>query len=443
MRFTSMRKALALSLSLALLAALPALGETSYTTLPAPELMPQRVLLGWSEDPATTQTVTWRTGAPCAAAQAQVVRWSGLAKFSDDAATVQAVSAVTDLGRGEKAHTHEAVLRGLEPGTAYGYRVGDGTVWGEWHRFQTAAASPEPFRFLYFGDTQSEILSKTSRVIREGWRRAPDARFMVFAGDLVNHGYDDGLWNEWCAMVGFIGASLPSMATPGNHDVHRTDEDPEGASGVKPVWRAQFAAPLNGPEGLASQEETSYYLDFQGTRLISIDGNLFSDHREAAEAREKTHQWLEGVLKDNPNRWTMVVQHQPVYSTGGSRDNKEMRKALAPLYEKYGVDFVMQGHDHYYGRTHKVAGEKTADPAAKGPVYVVSVACPKMYEKNDRFDALMAITLGGTQLYQVIDVNNDRLRYESWSVGGELVDAFELAKDAAGATVYKDLAPGK
>lgn len=74
---------------------------------------------------------------------------------------------------------------------------------------------------------------------------------------------------------------------------------------------------------------------------------------------------------------------------------------------------------------------------------MVSVACPKMYEKNDRFDALMAITLGGTQLYQVIDVNNDRLRYESWSVGGELVDAFELAKDAAGATVYKDLAPGK
>ena len=77
-------------------------------------------------------------------------------------------------------------------------------------------------------------------------------------------------------------------------------------------------------------------------------------------------EWLKQTLSKNPNRWTIVVQHQPIYDVAKGREYDDMRKALAPLYEKYHVDLVLQGHDHAYARTHKVAKGKVVDPAAPG-----------------------------------------------------------------------------
>ena len=59
--------------------------------------------------------------------------------------------------------------------------------------------------------------------------------------------------------------------------------------------------------------------------------------------------------------------------------------AWLPLFEKYDVDLVVQGHDHAYGRGNLNANEQGlpegADAATShtGPVYLVSVAGPKMY----------------------------------------------------------------
>jgi len=45
-----------------------------------------------------------------------------------------------------------------------------------------------------------------------------------------------------------------------------------------------------------------------------------------------------------------------------------MQAALAPLYEKYHVDLVLQGHDHVYARTHKIAQDRIVDPSAPPPL---------------------------------------------------------------------------
>ena len=42
--------------------------------------------------------------------------------------------------------------------------------------------------------------------------------------------------------------------------------------------------------------------------------------------------------------------HYPIYSSKQGRDNVGLRNALQPLFEKYKVDLVLQGHDHTYGR---------------------------------------------------------------------------------------------
>ena len=62
-----------------------------------------------------------------------------------------------------------------------------------------------------------------SRAIRTAYATAPDSRFIIHAGDLLNEGYDDRLWGEWCDAMSFISATIPSLPVPGNHDLHRSD----------------------------------------------------------------------------------------------------------------------------------------------------------------------------------------------------------------------------
>ena len=163
-------------------------------------------------------------------------------KFEPSAATVRATFEKDDLGDGSSAAHYAARFEGLEPSTAYCYRVGDGQVWSEWNVFRTASAKPEPFRFLYVGDEQNSIKSLWSRSIRRAYAAAPDARFLVHAGDLVAEGYDDRLWGEWSDALSFISATVPSIPVPGNHDLHR----PAGRPGCQDVAgrRLAVAPPL-------------------------------------------------------------------------------------------------------------------------------------------------------------------------------------------------------
>jgi 3',5'-cyclic AMP phosphodiesterase CpdA len=114
-----------------------------------------------------------------------------------------------------------------------------------------------------------------------------------------------------------------------------------------------------------------------------------------------------------------------------------MRAALTPLYEKYHVDAVLQGHDHMYARTHKVAGGKVVDPSAPGVIYVISVSGPKMYEAQDMNTTLMAKVVQQKQFYQIVDVTPDRLSLTAYAIDGEIADRFELRKSGAG-SLYVD-----
>ena len=54
------------------------------------------------------------------------------------------------------------------------------------------------------------------------------------------------------------------------------------------------------------------------------------------------------------------------------------------LIDKYGVDLVLQGHDHTYARGY--ASNKAEETVVEdsGAVYAVSVSGPKMYESQDQ-----------------------------------------------------------
>lgn len=399
--------------------------------------IPSRIILTWAGDPARSQAVTWRTETPLPSPKAQLTRFTADPGFEKRATTVDGSAATDDLGEGRSAGHYAVNFQGLDPNTRYCYRVGDGQTWSEWNVFRTASDKPAPFRFLYVGDAQNSIKSMWSRTIRAAYATVPDARFIVHAGDLVEEGYDDRLWGEWCDAMGFVSAMVPSLPVVGNHDLHRPRGTPDSKSvlSASPLWRRHFLLPENGPD-IPELRSQSYYLDYQGVRFIVMDVNVFAntDFEAGAKKRvwDKQLEWLSRTLSKNPNRWTIVVQHQPIYDVAKGREYPDMRNALAPLYEKYHVDLVLQGHDHAYARSHKVAGGKVVDPAAPGVVYAISVSGPKMYVLEDTHRDLMATMIGDTQFFQSIEVSPDRIEFKAYSIDGIVRDNFELRKRGAG-----------
>ncbi|TBO40589.1 purple acid phosphatase family protein [Pedobacter kyonggii] len=379
--------------------------------------MPDRIILNWSADPATTQSVTWRTDSTIKKSMAQILIEDSSPKLDKPEAKVY--EAVTSSLKGkeyETANYHSVTFTSLLPDKIYTYRVGDGKNWSEWFQFRTGPAQTKAFSFIYLGDAQNDIRSKWSRVIRRAFASQGEARFIVHAGDLINRSNNDNEWGEWHFGGGFINGMIPSIPSSGNHEYFR---DEQKTLTLDPHWAAQYTLPQNGPEGL---KESVYYTDYSNVRIISLNSQMIVLDSNSLEIQAR---WLEDVLKNNPKEWTMVTYHHPIYSTAKGRDNKEFREIFKPLFDKYHVDLLIQGHDHTYSRGQNLPTGISGK--AGGPMYVVSVAGPKMY-KVDVNPKWMDIFAEDTQLFQIISVDHDVLTYTAYKASGEVFDAFKLKK---------------
>jgi hypothetical protein len=203
-------------------------------------------------------------------------------------------------------------------------------------------------------------------------------------------------------------------------------------------WRPQFTLPGNGPEGL---KETVYYLDHQGMRIVALNSEAARNNEESLT---KQTDWLERILQNarqrDDIRWLVATFHHPMFSSGEGRSNERLRKKWVPLFDKYNVDLVMQGHDHTYARGRRtqnlLQGINARSPVG-GTVYVNSVSGAKMYEiKADRWGRFKNIEMErgaeNTQLYQVVRVGRDTMKYRSYTATGEFYDAFDLVKHSGG-----------
>ncbi len=393
---------------------------------------PDRIVLTWTQDPSSSLSVAWRTDTTVTAAKAQIAPARAEPSFYTEARAVDAttVDLPSDRVEGEDvdAHYHSATFDDLGADSLYAYRVGDGARWSEWFHARTASAGSEPFSFIYFGDAQNNLHSHWSRAIRAAYSEAPDALFMIHAGDLVNNAHSNLEWGYWNEAGGWMQGMLPSLAVPGNHEYagYGDDDVPEHLS---IHWRPQFALPDNGPEGL---EETVYHLDVQGMRVIGLNTDIAK--ADSAMLRRQTD-WLQSTLRSTESRWVVVMMHHPLFASAEGRDNPDLREAWRPLFDRHRVDLVMQGHDHTYARGQSrnlTQGVNTRSPEG-GTVYVNSVSGAKMYSlREERWREYEGIELQrgaeNTQLFQVIRVAGDTLKYRSYTVTGELYDAFDLLK---------------
>lgn len=417
-----------------------AVAETP-TAASAPTVLPDRVTLNAMQDGSNGQVVTWRSAASVTAPQ---VQWSPDTSnpwgFTTKTAAATTQTLTSDLGYTHAFHT--ASITGLKPGTTYLYRVGGGGSWSAWMPFTTSDAAAKKTSLLAMGDIQTGIRDHWTRVANAAYRDRPDARALITVGDQVNTFNNDAQWDELFDAAGQVPSTMQWLPAVGNHEYRSTD-----SGELTPQYRAQFETPTNGPTDFPHFGETVYYADVDNVRVVTLNSYYRIPLDKADEQRWLNAQaaWLEGVLKNNPRHFTIVNMHYPVYSSSPDRANPELRATMEPIFEKYGVDLVLQGHDHAY-----VSGQRdaTKDPrrgaTATGPIYVTSSSSNRQYPVDysdwTKNGATPVTAYGSRSTYQLIDVEGRTLTYTAKDSTGQVMDQWSIEKRTGGFKVVKNVA---
>ena len=166
-------------------------------------------------------------------------------------------------------------------------------------------------------------------------------------------------------------------------------------------------------------------------KLFNMDGKLFYSFKAPKQdvrfiALESTYmepeqvKWLEDTLSSAREEWKIVFFHHPLYSSGLTHGSDErLRAVLEPLFLKYGVSLVLNGHDHFYERS----------KPQQGITYFVTGSGGKLREGDvRRGQAFSATIVDDTNVFVVIELEKDSLVFNSIATGGKVVDSGRLER---------------
>lgn len=376
---------------------------------------PDQIVLTWSDDPRTTQTIQWRTSIHVRGGSilyqrkrdAGVLRGRGSPKRSK--AKTELLTTLM-LINDPIEHRHTVTLRDLEPDTTYIYSVGNSDYWSEEAEFTTAPNAIKPFSFIYMGDAQNG-LDRWGTLMKNAFRLRPDAAFYIMAGDLVNRGADRDDWDSLFYNSSGIYDRRTLVPVIGNHECQ---------GGHPTLYLKQFTLMTNGPADI--EKERVYSFEYSNALFVVLDSNL---------AAETQTNWLAQTLANSKSTWKFVTYHHPAYSSATNRVNKGVRDLWTPISDKYHVDLALQGHDHAYLRTYPMFDKKKVEKSADGTTYIVATSGTKFYEQG-KFD-YTAVGMTNVATFQVLDIqiSGDRLLYRAYDADHKIRDEFVIEKKAA------------
>ncbi|HEY2854545.1 MAG TPA: Ig-like domain-containing protein, partial [Gemmatimonadaceae bacterium] len=263
------------------------------------------------------------------------------------AATSRLVTAATS-GLGFDYYQHTATLAGLTADTAYAYQplISDAPIAPE-TTFKTAPRSGSgAISFVALGDsgTGSPEQHQLSDLIG---RDSFD--FAMHVGDIV-YGRSDGTGDaSYAAYQSYLFdvddwlPLHPFVPVEGNHDSR-----PSNGNGQ--AYLDLFELPRNGASASFPDHAERYYsFDYGPVHFVALDTEFtFLDPTRQPEQLR----WLAADLASTAQPWTIAFLHRAPYSSGGEHGSSpDVRAAFGPLFERYGVDLVLAGHEHDYERT--------------------------------------------------------------------------------------------
>ncbi len=343
---------------------------------------PEQVHVQFGADAKSQVAVSWATPA---AVSGPLLRL-GTASGSYGLSVPAEVRTYTEALTGETVWTYHAHLDNLQPDTQYVYEVRNDGASPVAGMFRTGPAGrSRGFRFTSFGDQSVPAavgLGLGPWTPNAGYIvpavESLDPLFHLFNGDLCYANVSDAPVATWSSFFNnntSSAANRPWMPSAGNHE-NEVGNGPQGYMS----YETRFSLPSNGS---ADFQGNWYAFTVGSMRVISLnnddvclqDGGFSAFRRDHVPtyvsngdnpyingySSGQQKQWLEGELaaasQSGDIDWIVVCMHQVAMSSAHFNGaDLGIRQNWLPLFDAYGVDLVVAGHEHHFERTFPVRG---------------------------------------------------------------------------------------
>ena len=265
---------------------------------------------------------------------------------------------------------HEKELKDLKPGTANKYDVlGNGSPEGS-GSVTTFPVDPQPFRFIAYGDTRTRS-DVHQRVVNRVIAERP--LFVLQTGDLVSDGKKLPDWLTFLTINRELMRNTLYLPVLGNHE--------RGGNMFFSLFRG---SPNERYKAEKIGDVLFLMLDSEGSNL-TID----PDAPQKYFADEKA--WVEKTLNDNADvGFVFPYFHKPVISVMRKRQEeaKHQNELWGDIFERHGVQVVLQGHDHHYHHAYRGGTHYVTCAGGGAPLYDVDALQPETVKavKVEHFD---------------------------------------------------------
>ena len=333
-----------------------------------------------------------------------IIKWETIRPTEGKVTYSEDMSFNNEVIESSPVKIHEIKLDGLKPGTRYNYKVSYDNSSLESASFTTAPVpGTQNWRMVAYGDNRT-YPETHRRIVTQILKLNPS--MIIHSGDLVARGDNYAQWKEqyFDPMKG-LSENITVFPSLGNHEMN------------SPLYYEYMSLPdENG--------ESYYSFDYGNAHFIALNSN----EREAPfEIDSEQTKWLIKDLKENADaEWKIVFFHHPLFRCHPTRGIEPQRWVWQEVFEDYGVDLVVNGHDHYYQRTYGI-GSYQGQPS-RGVYHLISGGggapnypiVPKVHAANRR--SVHHIT--------VMDFLGDRMIGRAIDDEGNIFDAFVYDKEA-------------
>ena len=319
---------------------------------------------------------------------------------------------------------HKAVLYGLVPNQNFCYRLyvynqaRDGVQNPLEGTFRTLY-SPErkEVHFLAFGNTGGNANPPAKQAL-SAQMADKKADFVVHTGNLTASGLNADADSEFFNPYRAVLESTPLFVAIGANEYGPN----KGSQDSKSFVRSNYSRYHDMTWSNATPKYYSF--DTANARFIFLDANAAYGAVWAPELDEKSTQysWLKTTLAGAGEKWKIVVLNAPLYTTGEKGPANVAAASWVPLFERYGVNLVLQGGEANYERTFPIYKEQ---PSARGVVYLTlggGGAMPTRRASADAFTARFVATYHFADI-QIVD---RKMTIKVFSDQGKQLDKFEL-----------------
>ena len=316
--------------------------------------------------------------------------------------------------------------------------------WGEWNNGSYDPSDPDrPARTHV--NTTSAVITQITRV--RNLTNGTPSRFNLQAGDLcyaqaqgdiqpiinpdgpygsqpssgntpqppANSGgwdyYDPWIWSSWFPMIEPSASTIPWMFATGNHEPEmfsaQVAADAVTVANYEPLGYGGLVKRMDLPRTGPSACPSVYSFRYGNVGIISLDANELS--WEIQGLLGYSHGAQVGWLEDQLRAWRrgpgvdfiVAFFHECAFSTcNGHSSDGGVRSTLAPLFARYQVDLVVQGHNHVYERTNPLIYDpKTNSARSSKQAVAVSPAEPAEVEPAKDGTTYVVAGTAGTPRY--------------------------------------------